>query len=126
MRSASDFTRIASVILLAGSIAIVSWIAPWIPEAFAIDPVHGVPRQPLEAAVGRLLESMQSLGDPIPEKVVSDLQALRDDTDDTRVVSSIQSILDPICLADHRKTHVSEGDAVVSKDQKCWHRSRQS
>lgn len=125
MRFAPDVTRIASVIFLAGSIALISSSKPWMPEAYAIDPVKGVPRQPLEAAVGRLVDSMQWLGDPIHERVVSDLKALRDDPDDPRVVSSIQSILDPICLAvvhinPESRVKVSAGLAKPQLAEKGW------
>ncbi|MFN6129788.1 MAG: hypothetical protein ACK494_12955 [Planctomycetota bacterium] len=64
-----------------------------------IDPVRDVPRQPLEASVQRLVEAMKFLGEPLPDSVISELQFLRNETDDARVVASIQTALDTRCLA---------------------------
>ncbi|MFN9715847.1 MAG: CehA/McbA family metallohydrolase [Planctomycetota bacterium] len=64
-----------------------------------IDPVRDVPRQPLEASVQRLVEAMKFLGEPLPDSVISELQFLRNETDDARVVASIQTALDARCLA---------------------------
>ena len=62
------------------------------PMAGAID------RQPLQAAVARLIVALESTGRPLPAKIVADLQALESQQSNANISQSIQSLLDPLCL----------------------------
>lgn len=68
------------------------------PSALAQDIVREVPRQPLEAATMRLIESMRSIGEPIPDGIEAKLRSVADSTDDRAVIETIQQQLDPLCL----------------------------
>jgi hypothetical protein len=91
----------------------------------AIDPVRGVARQPLEASVQRLTEAMKFLGEPLPDAVMSELELLRAESEDAKVVAAIQSALDPRCLAvvsinPESRVKVAAGPMMPQLVEKGW------
>ncbi|MBU6240093.1 MAG: hypothetical protein KGQ51_19945, partial [Planctomycetes bacterium] len=94
-------------------------------SSLAIDPVRGVARQPLEASVQRLTEAMKFLGEPLPDAVMSELELLRAESDDAKVVAAIQSALDPRCLAvvsinPESRVKVAAGPMMPQLVEKGW------
>src|SRR6266498_5809830 len=63
-----------------------------------------VDRQPLEAQVKRVVETLELLGAPLPEADRAALAAATAEKDDARAVAAIQAILDKHCLATVRIT----------------------
>ncbi len=68
-------------------------------SAFAEEFVLDVERQPLEASVKRLAESLDFLGESLADEQRTRVKALADDLTIQRVVVELQKILDPLCLA---------------------------
>jgi hypothetical protein len=94
-------------------------------SSLAIDPVRGVARQPLEASVQRLTEAMKFLGEPLPDAVMSELELLRAESEDAKVVAAIQSALDPRCLAvvsinPESRVKVAAGPMMPQLVEKGW------
>jgi hypothetical protein len=58
-----------------------------------------VPRQPMLAQLHRLTEAMEVVGNPFNAETKQQLMALKSEADDARVVSEIQRLLDPFCIA---------------------------
>ena len=58
-----------------------------------------VPRQPMLAQLHRLTEAMEVVGNPFNAETKQQLMALKSEADDARVVSEIQRLLDPLCIA---------------------------
>ncbi len=85
----------------------------------------GVERQPLQASIQRLIEALRGTGAPLDEETAERLQALQDSQDDRRVVSQIQELLDPYCLAavqinPESRVHVVEGPTRPRLIEKGW------
>ncbi|HZO88671.1 MAG TPA: CehA/McbA family metallohydrolase [Chthonomonadaceae bacterium] len=60
--------------------------------------VTGVAAQPLAAQVNRLVQALDYLGSPLPEKTRAALRRAVAETDDARLVQAVQAALDPYCL----------------------------
>jgi len=58
-----------------------------------------VPRQPLLAQVHRLTEAMEVVGNPFDAETTRQLIALKSEADAAKVVSQVQRLLDPFCIA---------------------------
>lgn len=62
-------------------------------------PELDIPLQPFLAQIHRVTEAMEVVGTPLPSETVEALQRSKDLEDDAEVVSEIQRLLDPLCLA---------------------------
>ena len=58
-----------------------------------------VARQPFEASVQRLVESLRFLGEPLSVELDAEIRSLRNNPEDAVVVKRLQELLDPLCLA---------------------------
>ncbi|MEI8213627.1 MAG: CehA/McbA family metallohydrolase [Planctomycetota bacterium] len=92
---------------------------------FAQDIVRDVPRQPFEASVQRLAESMRWLGEPLSESVETTLREASSNNDDREVVAMLQQQLDPLCLATvsinpESRVKVTAGAALPHLIEKGW------
>ncbi len=61
--------------------------------------VSGVELQPLRAQARRIVDALEMLGQPLSEDAKQSLEKAYDDVDQARAVQSIQTVLDPLCLA---------------------------
>lgn len=61
--------------------------------------VSGVELQPLRAQARRIVNALEMLGQPLSEDAKQSLEKAYDDVDQARAVQSIQTVLDPLCLA---------------------------
>src|SRR5262245_30654243 len=61
--------------------------------------VRKVERQPLAAQARRLVDALDYLGNPLPERDKQALAAAADDADEAKAIASIQEVLDRHCLA---------------------------
>ncbi|MFN3189944.1 MAG: CehA/McbA family metallohydrolase [Aureliella sp.] len=87
--------------------------------------VADVDRQPLEAAVSRVVQAMQIAGSPLPEEDLKALSNLKQNANDPQVVRRLQEILDPHCLAKitinpESRVKVSREQASAQLDQRGW------
>jgi len=87
--------------------------------------VTSVPRQPLEASVKRLREAMRFLGEPFSESQEQRFAQLENQADDAEVVSEIQKLLDPLCLAvvsinPESRVKVAQGVSNPTLIEKGW------
>lgn len=94
-------------------------------SAYAQDIVRDVPRQPLEAATMRLIESMRSIGEPLPDGTETALRSAANSTDDRFVIETIQQQLDPHCLVviqinPESRVKVAAGPAKPELLEKGW------
>jgi hypothetical protein len=60
--------------------------------------VPGVPAQPLKAQVERVMQALETVGEPLSGDRQADLKKALADRDDARAVEAIQKTLDPLCL----------------------------
>ena len=87
--------------------------------------VEAVEAQPLAAQVRRLLEALELLGQPLPDRSRARLkEALADDIPAERV-RSIQEVLDPLCLVGvtinpEGRVRADRGPAPASLVQHQW------
>ena len=58
-----------------------------------------VPRQPMLAQVHRLTEALEVVGNPFDAETTQQLIALKSEADASKVVSEVQRLLDPFCIA---------------------------
>lgn len=58
-----------------------------------------VPRQPMLAQVHRLTEAMEVVGNPFDAETKKQLIALKSQSDAAKLVSEVQRLLDPLCIA---------------------------
>ncbi len=107
--------------------AIAFWMISGVESAPASETpvVTDVARQPFEAAVARLAEALNGLGEPLSAEIAAQLAELRQDTNDSRVVQRIQSLLDPLCLAvvginPESRVKVAAGNAKAELWEKGW------
>src|SRR5262249_32116106 len=56
-------------------------------------------RQPLAAQARRLVDALDYLGNPLPERDKQVLASAADDADEAKAIASIQEVLDRYCLA---------------------------
>nr|MCU0709956.1 hypothetical protein [Pirellula sp.] len=102
------------------------WFVAWsVGVAFGQNPERDVPRQPLEASVQRLVESMKWLGEPLPDSILAELDFWRENTDDAQVVASLQTLLDPRCVAivsinPESRVKVAAGSSMPQLIEKGW------
>ena len=54
-----------------------------------------VPRQPMLAQVHRLTEAMEVVGNPFDAETQTQLMSLKSESDDAKVISEVQRLLDP-------------------------------
>ncbi len=60
--------------------------------------VTSVAAQPLKAQVKRIVQALETVGEPLSAARQAELQRAFEDMDDGRAVETIQSVLDPLCL----------------------------
>jgi hypothetical protein len=60
--------------------------------------VTNVAAQPLKAQVKRIVQALETVGEPLSAARQAELQRAFEDMDDGRAVETIQSVLDPLCL----------------------------
>lgn len=60
--------------------------------------VENVAAQPLQAQVQRVMEALEHLGSPLPDRARAALQRAAQEPDEARRVAAIQAALDPYCL----------------------------
>jgi hypothetical protein len=94
-------------------------------HAFGQNLERDVPRQPLEASVQRLAESLKWLGEPLPDSILADLNSLRENADDGQVIASLQTLLDPRCVAivsinPESRVKVAAGSSMPQLIEKGW------
>lgn len=94
-------------------------------SAFAEEVVLDVERQPLEASVKRLAESLDFLGESLADEQRTRIKALADESNDQKVVVELQKILDPLCLATvsinpEGRVKVASGKAQPHLVEKGW------
>lgn len=87
--------------------------------------VFGVPRQPLVAATDRLIEALEFSGSPLDPNVISRIRAAGKLEDGKAASKEIQSILDPLCLAEvhinaESRVKVKEGPVKKQLMQQGW------
>ena len=87
--------------------------------------IHGVEKQPLAAAVERLIEALHYIGAPLADADVAKLKAAMRVTNDAESVKAIQGVLDPLCMAQvtiNAESRVSaiEGNAPKKLIQQGW------
>tara|TARA_R110002049_G_scaffold285698_4_gene467097 strand:- start:267237 stop:269624 length:2388 start_codon:yes stop_codon:yes gene_type:complete len=87
--------------------------------------VVGVERQPLFAATDRLVEALDFAGTPLDSAVVESLQAAKKIEKDSDAVRRLQSILDPLCIAEvhinaESRVKVKEGEGPKDLVQQGW------
>lgn len=87
--------------------------------------VADVAWQPLRAQSKRIVEALDQLGRPLPEKVRSELTAAWELDDEVSSVAAIQKALDPYCLLGveinaEGRVKVAAGPARPSLDQRGW------
>ena len=87
--------------------------------------VETVDRQPLLAAADRVATALGSVGRPLSAKQKTQLKRIKQDTDDAKVVRTVQELLDPLCVvAIHinaeSRVKVIEGPASKSLMQNGW------
>jgi hypothetical protein len=80
------------------TLAVFSWTCT-ISFAADLSKVEKVERQPLAAQAERVANALEYLGSPLSEEDRKTLTAAATDKDEPRAVKSIQSVLDPLCLA---------------------------
>ncbi len=94
------------------------WSADW-------PVIQRVDRQPLQASVARLTEALSAAGEPLAADVLAKIDGLRDITDDAEVTASIQSLLDPLCIAAveinaESRVHVVQGPLPAQLLEMGW------
>ncbi len=80
--------------------------------------IHSVEKQPLAAAVERLIEALHYIGAPMMDADVAKLKAAMRLADDREAVAGIQAVLDPLCLAQvtiNGESRVSAIEGSVAK-----------
>ena len=87
--------------------------------------VASVDRQPLLAAVDRVVTALDSVGRPLSQEQLNTFQELQKSDDDRQVIDGIQKLLDPICLAAihinaESRVKVAEGPVSKSVVQNGW------
>ncbi len=60
--------------------------------------IFGVDAQPVRAQVRRLVDTLELLGQPVPEPDRTTLQTLLENAEPARFVEEVQEVLDPYCL----------------------------
>lgn len=92
--------RLSYRILLSGMllIAVAARVSGQVTESF-LPVTETVEAQPLIANAMRVQEALTSIGSPLPAEAVAELMTLKDKGYDHETVRSVQSILDPYCLA---------------------------
>ena len=88
--------------------------------------VHNVELQPLAAQVQRLLDALDFLGAPLPEKDTKTLREVGDAKDKNAAINAIQDVLDAHCLAGVRITsreniETFSGPARPELAEQGWH-----
>ena len=87
--------------------------------------VESVESQPLLASIGRLVEAMDYVGNPLPAEVATELRKLAGSNNDDAVTKRVQEILDPLCLAsvsinESGPPSVTSGDASRELLEQGW------
>lgn len=87
--------------------------------------VESVDRQPLLAGVDRVATALDSVGRPLSPEQKAKLEEIKQLTDDGKVVSEIQKLMDPLCLAaihinPESRVKVVEGPTEKSLMQNGW------
>ena len=96
--------------------------AAWSGELTVVDDVE---RQPLSAAVNRLVEALRFAGEPLDESMVQRLEQIARIPDDRQAVRAIQKLLDPLCLVQvhinpESRVKVAVGPATPQLIQQGW------
>jgi hypothetical protein len=87
--------------------------------------VADVDRQPLEASVQRVVQALGIAGSPLPEQDLEEIESLKQETNDPRVVRRLQEILDQHCLLQvqinpESRVKVALGDKEPQLDERGW------
>ena len=87
--------------------------------------VESVERQPLQASIDRLAEALRGMGEPFSKEVETEIAKLMQSTEEKEIVSRVQKILDPLCIAavqvnPESRVHVIAGPASPKLIEKGW------
>ena len=87
--------------------------------------IDSVDRQPLMAAVERVITALDSVGRPLSAEQTETFEKLKQVDDDQKVIKEIQTLLDPLCLAaihinPESRVKVAEGPAAKLLTQNGW------
>lgn len=115
------YPRLSRRMLLACACLLPSALA----TAAEFEAVDTVEKQPLVAAMERLIEALEYVGAPLADADVAKLKAAMQLTTDRESVKAIQNVLDPLCLAQvtiNAESRVSamEGNAPKKLIQQGW------
>jgi|688.fasta_scaffold00821_29 hypothetical protein len=120
-----NFASRWSVICLICIVTIFGCIAISPGFTIAQEAILDVERQPLEASVNRLAESLEFLGEALSKEQRDRLVSLAAEAEDQKVILELQKLLDPLCLAvvsinPESRVKVAAGQANAILVEKGW------